>query len=243
MAAIRIVIVEDDWIIAKEISLSLHDLGFEVIGHYDTGEDALKNIPDLKPDIVLFDIGLNGELNGIDTAKKLNEVFPVPFIFLTALADTSTIEKAKLIEPYGYLVKPVKQETLYSTIEITLYNAAQRKQLAPSVINEQAISSDAIFVKTKSKLEKHCLEDVLWVEAADIYSLLYTVKGKSLLNSSLKTVEEKLPASKFIRIHRSFIVHINKIDAIEEDELIIHNHRIPIGKTFKEKLMNRLSVL
>ncbi|MBI2284215.1 MAG: response regulator [Bacteroidetes bacterium] len=242
MGGIKILLVEDDWIIAKEITLSLNDLGFEVVGNFDAGEDALKKIPELKPDIVLLDIGLSGEMTGIDTAREIKRQYQVPFIFLTALADSTTIEQAKLTEPYAYLVKPVKAETLYSTIEITLHNAAQRKDPTPP-LKEGLTIDDSIFVKTKNRLEKILLRDIRWVEASDIYALVCTATGTYLLNTSLKAVEEKFPATCFLRVHRSYIVNLDKIEAIEEDDLVITDQRIPIGKTYREKLMSRLSFL
>jgi len=242
MGGIKILLVEDDWIIAKEITLSLNDLGFEVVGNFDAGEEALKKIPELKPDIILLDIGLSGEMTGIDTAREIKGLYQVPFIFLTALADSTTIEKAKLTEPYAYLVKPVKAETLYSTIEITLHNAAQRKDPTPP-LKEGLTIEDGIFVKTKNRLEKIKLKEILWVEASDIYALVCTATGKFLLNTSLKAVEEKFPATRFLRVHRSYIVNLDKIEAIEEDDLVITEQRIPIGKTYREKLMSRLSFL
>lgn len=242
MGGIKILLVEDDWIIAKEITLSLNDLGFEVVGNLDAGEDALKKIPELKPDIILLDIGLSGEMTGIDTAREIKRQYQVPFIFLTALADSTTIEQAKLTEPYAYLVKPVKAETLYSTIEITLHNAAQRKDPTPP-LKEGLTIDDSIFVKTKNRLEKILLRDIRWVEASDIYALVCTATGTYLLNTSLKAVEEKFPATCFLRVHRSYIVNLDKIEAIEEDDLVITDQRIPIGKTYREKLMSRLSFL
>ncbi|HVE60443.1 MAG TPA: LytTR family DNA-binding domain-containing protein, partial [Chitinophagaceae bacterium] len=91
--------------------------------------------------------------------------------------------------------------------------------------------------------EKIWLKDILWIEASDIYALICTSTGKHLLNTSLKVVEEKFPSSKFIRVHRSYIINLDKIEAIEEDHLVIDNNRIPIGKTYKDKLMARLSFL
>ncbi|MGZ5189800.1 MAG: LytR/AlgR family response regulator transcription factor [Flavisolibacter sp.] len=243
MAGIKIMLVEDDWIIAKEISYSLQDFGFEVVGSYDTGEEALQQVKTIKPDIVLLDISLSGELTGIDVAQKLKEL-QIPFIFLTALADSQTISQAKLSEPYAYLVKPVNPESLYSTIEITLYNVSRKKgTLVTPPLKEGLTSEESIFVKTKNRLEKLLLEDILWIEASDIYTLVCTSSGKHLLNTSLKTVEEKFPSSKFIRVHRSYIVNLNRIDAIQEDDLIIADATIPIGKTYREKLMTRLSFL
>lgn len=240
MPGIRIVLVEDDWIIAKEIVYSLQDMGFEVMGTYDTGEEGLTQIIKHQPDLVLLDIDLSGELSGIDVAKRLKEETSIPFIFLTALADSNTIKQAKVVEPYAYLVKPVKPESLYSTIEITLYNAEHRKDAPGQQAN---IRGNSIFVKGKNRLEKVLLKDILWIEASDIYALICTAAGKHLLNTSLKTVEEKLSSSQFIRVHRSYIVNLDKVEALEEDDLIIGSNKIPIGKTYREKLMSRISFL
>lgn len=243
MPGIKIILIEDDWIIAKEISYSLQDLGFEVTGMYDNGEEALEHIKHVKPDLALVDIDLSGDLNGIDVGRKLKEE-KIPFIFLTALADSNTIKQAKLVEPYGYLVKPVNPESLYSTIEITLHNAANKKDaINSSRLHTGLPIEESIFVKSKNRLEKIWLKDILWIEASDIYALICTLHGKHLLTTSLKVVEEELPPLKFIRVHRSFIVNLDKVEAIEDDHLIIQQHKIQIGKTYREKLMARLSFL
>jgi DNA-binding LytR/AlgR family response regulator len=245
MAGIKVMLVEDDWIIAKEISYSLQDLGFEVTDTFDSGEEALKQLKILQPDIVLLDIDLSGEMSGIDVARKMKQDTSIPFIFLTALADHQTIAKAKLAEPYAYLVKPVKPESLYSTIEIALHNAAQRKTETPAAapLKEGLTMQDGIFIKIKKRLEKVMLAEILWVEAYDIYAMIKTPAGQFLLNHSLKAVEEKFPPTHFIRVHRSYLVNKEKIHAIEENDLIIDTTRIPIGKTYREELMKRLSFL
>lgn len=243
MPGIKVLLVEDDWIIAKEIAYSLQDFGFEVVGSFETGEETLHYLKTNTPDIVLLDIGLSGELSGIDVGQKLKES-NIPFIFLTALADAATINKAKLSEPYAYLVKPVSPESLYSTIEITLYNAAHKKETEPTPPLKDGLTIDeSIFVKSKNRLVKLLLKDILWIEASDIYALVCTANGKHLLTSSLKSVEEKFPSSKFIRVHRSYIVNLDKIEAIEENDLIIGEAKIPIGKTHRDNLMTRLSFL
>ena len=244
MAGIKIVLVEDDWIIAKEIAYTLQDLGFEVVGTYDTGEEGLRQIASLQPDMVLLDIDLGGDLSGIDVGRQLKEA-KVPFIFLTALADSHTVQQAKLVEPYAYLVKPVAPETLYSTIEITMHNASAHKHsgIAAPALQETLTAEGSIFVKDKGRLEKLLLKDIRWVEASDIYALVCTDKEKHLLSCSLKVIEEKFPVSTFIRVHRSYVINLDKIDAIEEDSLIIGKEKIPIGKTYREKLMSRLSFL
>ena len=246
MPGIKVLLVEDDWIIAKEISYNLQDMGFEVAGCFDNGEEAYRQVKLLMPDLVILDIDLAGEMTGIELAAMLKKDGNIPFIFLTALADTQTVEKAKLAEPFAYLVKPVAPETLFSTIEITLHNAARRNAditATATSITDNLVFDDSIFVKNKKRLEKISLKDILWVEAYDIYAMIKTQAGQYLLSHSLKTVEEKFPSSHFIRVHRSFIVNKEKIDAIEESDLIIAGTPIPVGKTYRDGLMKKLSVL
>ena len=246
MPGIKVLLVEDDWIIAKEITYTLQDLGMEVVGCFDSGEEGYRQIKALGPDLVILDIDLSGEMTGIDLATQLKKEGNIPFIFLTALADLQTVEKAKLAEPFAYLVKPVAPETLYSTIEITLHNAARRiadVYETPTSIKGNLGFDDSIFVKNKKRMEKISLKDILWVEAYDIYAMIKTPAGQYLLSHSLKAVEEKFPSSHFIRVHLSFIVNKEKIDAIEESDLIIAATPIPVGKTYREGLMKKLSVL
>ena len=246
MPGIKVLLVEDDWIIAKEISYNLQDMGFEVAGCIDNAEEALKQIKTLQPDLIILDIDLAGEMTGIDLATQLKKEGNIPFIFLTALADSQTVEKAKLAEPFAYLVKPVAPLTLYSTIEITLHNAARRNHdiaATATTINGNLSFDDSIFVKNKKRLEKIQLRDVLWIEAYDIYAMIKTAADQYLLSHSLKVIEEKFPSSHFLRVHRSFIVNKDKIDAIEESDLIIATTAIPVGKTYREGLMKKLSVL
>ena len=243
MHGTKILLVEDDWIISKEISFTLQDIGFEIMGCFDNAEEAYQQIKKNPPELVILDIDLSGEMTGINLATKLKQEGNIPFIFITALADINTLEKAKLVEPYAYLVKPIAPETLYSTIEITLHNAAKRNAETSSLSEEFLEINDFIFVKNKKRLEKINLKDILWAEAFDVYTKIKTINNQYLLNHSLKVVEEKFPSTNFIRIHRSFLINKDKIEAIVENNLIINNAEIPIGKTYKDALMRKLSIL
>lgn len=243
MPSVRILLLEDDWIISKELALTLQEQGFEVVGVFDNGEEVLEKIQLLKPDLALIDIELAGDLTGIDTALEIKKM-QIPFVFLTAMADLATIEKAKLANPYAYLVKPIQPETLLSTIEISLYNAQIKREIAkqePIAITNTALGiGDNIFVKSKKRLEKIKVADILWIQADDIYSIIITATGKYILSQALKNLEDKFPAE-FMRVHRSYIVQLDKIQAIEDNDLIIKDNYIPIGKTYRDRLMAKLS--
>lgn len=128
MSDIRILIVEDEPLIAEDIAQSLEKHEFIVSAIVYTKEDALERLSADLPDIALLDINLNGEMDGIEIADTINKQHNIPFIFITSYADKQTLEKAKYTEPSGYVVKPFNEASLFSTLEIALYNHAQKNK-------------------------------------------------------------------------------------------------------------------
>ena len=118
--ATKILIVEDEWIVAENLSRVLQKLGYEVVGIVNSGEEVIQEVAATNPDLILMDIMLQGEIDGITAAEQIYEKFQSPVIFMTAYADDDTLERAKQTEPYGYLVKPFELIDLKTTIEITL---------------------------------------------------------------------------------------------------------------------------
>ncbi|MFA4861569.1 response regulator [Methanoregula sp.] len=114
-------IVEDESIVASDLKETLQALGYVVAGMAKSGETALEKIQEARPDLVLMDIHLAGGMDGIDTAGKVHTHYTIPVIFLTAYADKALLERAKLTEPYGYILKPYDERALQSTIEMALY--------------------------------------------------------------------------------------------------------------------------
>lgn len=128
MAKTKILIVEDERIIAEDINNSLESLGYVITSIVSTGEEAIKKVEEETPDLVLMDIVLKGEINGINTAQDIFFRLGIPVVYLTAYTDKTTVKRAKITEPFGYIVKPYTNRELYSTIEIALYkNQVQRR--------------------------------------------------------------------------------------------------------------------
>ena len=121
MEKAKILIVEDEAIIAMEIESQLQGLGYEVISIVDTGEKAIKKAGEDNPDLILMDIRIKGEMDGIQTAAIIREQFDIPVVFSTAYLDEERIELAKLTMPFGYVLKPVQERDLKVTIEMALY--------------------------------------------------------------------------------------------------------------------------
>ena len=124
----KILIVEDEAIVAKDISVCLEKIGYEVIASFSKGEKALNFLENNKPDLVLMDIMLAGNISGIEASAKIKKDYDIPVVFLTAYADEKTISKAKITEPYGYIIKPFKEIDLRTSIEMALYKFKKRER-------------------------------------------------------------------------------------------------------------------
>ncbi len=129
MSNAKIFIVEDEAIVAESLSDQLEKLGYIVTGNAPSGEEALRKIKKELPDLVLMDIMLEGEMDGVEVAQQIRELYGIPIIFLTAYSDPETLGRAKLTEPFGYLIKPYKERELLTTLEITLYKHRMEKRI------------------------------------------------------------------------------------------------------------------
>jgi PAS domain S-box-containing protein len=132
MAAARILIVEDDRVVARDIAQQMSSAGHTVVGVTTCGEEALSIAEDTAPDLVLMDVRLEGELDGIDTARLLRENLNLPVVFLTAYADEETVRRATVTEPFGYVLKPFDDTQLRTVVEMALYKHRAEQQLRES---------------------------------------------------------------------------------------------------------------
>jgi two-component system cell cycle sensor histidine kinase/response regulator CckA len=132
MPKARILVVEDESIVAMDIGNMLEKMGYEVIDTVPSGEKAIQKASENQTDLVLMDIMLKGDMDGIQTAEKIRELFHIPVIYLTANAEDNTLQRAKITEPYGYIIKPFQERELNTTIEIAIYKHKSEKQLEES---------------------------------------------------------------------------------------------------------------
>lgn len=242
---IKILIVEDEMIIAANISLQLSTLGYEVTGIIPRGEEALVHIEKNKPDILLLDINLKGKINGIETAHLMQRSYDIPIIYLTANADGPNFDKAKTTNPYAFISKPFKKLDLERAIELTINRVKSEKE-PENILTEKAspfILSDSIFVRHLEKMVRVDIKDILYIEAERNYCRIYCKIKEYLLVMTLKDLDEKLPQKHFIRVHRSFIVNLSQIDEVATSHIVIAKKAIPVSKTLKEELLNRLQTI
>jgi DNA-binding LytR/AlgR family response regulator len=242
---IKILIVEDEMIIAANISLQLTSLGYEVTGIIPRGEEALLHIEQQQPDIVLLDINLKGNIDGIETAKIMQKSYNIPVIYLTANADEAHFNRAKATNPYAFISKPFKKLDLQRAIELTV-NRIKTENKPENTSEEKAVPyilSDSIFVKHLEKMVKVDIKDILYIEAERNYCRIYSKSKEYLLVMTLKDLDEKLPNKHFIRVHRSFIVNVSQIDEVATSHIVIGKKAIPVSKALKEELLNRLQTI
>lgn len=255
MTKANVLVVEDEFIVSKDIQSSLKKLGYNVIGAAPSGEKALEILAENTPDIVLMDIMLKGEMNGIETAEIVRNQYAIPVIYLTAYADESTLSKAKVTEPYGYILKPFKEIDLHTSIEMALYKHKKEQEvekerdmlysLVENKEKEAANQLDFIFVKSNSKLVKLKASDIYFIEALKDYVVINTGEARYTIHSTMKDIETKLGGDQFIRVHRSFIVRLDKIASIDFPNLQLENDRklIPIGGSYRDDLTNRIKTI
>lgn len=134
MAPFKILIVEDEAVIAMELEARLNQLGYQVIGSASSSDSALQKIETMPPDLVLMDIHITGAKDGIETAEEVRTRYNIPVIYLTAYADGNTLQRAKLTIPFGYLLKPFREEELRTTIEMAIH-----KHRTDEYLRQQAI--------------------------------------------------------------------------------------------------------
>lgn len=241
----KILIVEDEMIIAANISLQLTTLGYEITGIIPRGEEALLHINENKPDIVLLDIQLKGKIDGIETAQTMQKSYNIPIIYLTANADEAHFNRAKSTNPYAFISKPFKKLDLQRAIELTVERIqTETKKESPSEEKEAPfILRDSIFVKHHEKMVRVDIKDILYIEAERNYCRIYSKAREYLLVMTLKDLDEKLPNKHFIRVHRSFIVNLSQIDEVATSHIVIGKKAIPVSKSLKEELLNRLQTI
>lgn len=249
MSKANVLVVEDESIVSKDIQLSLKKLGYNVIGSATTGEKAIEMALELQPDLILMDIMLKGDINGIRATKRIQTRANIPVIYLTAYADENTLERAKVTQPYGYIIKPFKEIDLQTSIEMALYKFKKEQEILDdrdrlySIVNNESV--DFIFVKNNTQLIKLRATDVLYIEALKDYVNIVTNDKKYMIHSTMKAINEKMPSRDYVRIHRSYIVRMEKIHKIDHSDLFMEDidKSFPIGGSYRNDLLRKINLI
>ena len=226
MKALNVYIVEDEPLIAVTIETALKKQGFTVVGDSETFDEALSEIRISKPDLVLVDIQLEGEKDGIDLAAELDQR-KIPYLYLTSQTDPHTIERVKATHPLGFIVKPFTEAGLRSNIEVAWHNYIQSRE-------------EFLVFKSEGQTYKLNQDDILFLKAFDNYCYVVTEKHEYLVPKTLKFTSEMLNPSIFVKSHRSYLVNTKRVSALRSSEVVVGGHAVPLSTSHKEPLKQKL---
>jgi len=238
LSKVKIIVVEDEMLIAEGLRIMLENLGYEVAAMFTSGPEVIKNFRPGIADIVIMDIELANNSNGIDTAIELKKISNPPIIFITNNMD-ERIRKRAIYQTNAvhYVTKPFTKLDISIAIDLALKHAGD-KEIASKKENEFSyLMSDSIFVKDAGSFKKVMINDIRYLKADGSYCILNYSKGNVVFCENLSFLEGKLSFAKnLLRVHRSYIVNINYITKIQDNRLWIDEEEIPVGVTYKKDL-------
>ncbi len=246
---VRVLIIEDEAVLAMDLCDTLEAEGYYVVGIANNGKRALEIFQQNQIDMVLCDINIKGEWDGIETVSHLQSFRAVPVIYITALADKETKERAKSTYPAAYLFKPINNANLNIAIELAIQNFLARENSTfvkePSRVadkdgqtREVILKIDqSIFIKHNYQFVRIDTHDIIYLEADNTYTTIVTNDKKYSIRLTLSLTLHRLGIEKLMRVHRSYAVNIKKIKSFSEKEIMADQFTIPMGRQYKDEFM------
>lgn len=240
----KILIVEDEELYADKLEMLVEKLEYELVGIVDNSAIALELIRQNPPDLILMDIHIQGQHDGIELADLINREFNIPVIFITSLLDDLTFNRAARAKPIYFLNKPFSDIQLQRSIELTVQQLGTPASDTPEW-EQDVFSKEHLFIKVRQKLEKVAIKDIIYLEADGRYTQIFTKEKKYLVRLSLQECMGLLPATDFFQTHRSYLINAEKIQAIDlQDNLLqLDKFQVPMSKRHREVLLKKLNWL
>ena len=226
LKSLNIYIVEDEPLIVSTIEVALRKQGFYAIGDAEDYDTALTDIERLKPDLVLVDIQLSGEKDGVDLATELDKR-KHPYLYLSSQTDPNTVERVKRTNPLGYIVKPFTETGLRTNIELAWHNYQDSQQ-------------QFLTIKYEGRLHRINENTINYLKAYDNYCYIVTKAQTYLVPHTLKHISEQLHSNHFIKSHRSYVVNLNHILSVDKNTISLENDTIPLSASQKSLLVSKL---
>lgn len=233
--ALKTAVIEDEAVIAETLRMMLESLGYEVPDPALNPKEGLELIRREQPDIVLMDINLNSDIDGIQLAGEVKKIMEVPIVFITSYADGATIERAKRVSPAGYLVKPFTIQDIHAAIEIAMLQK-------PASSSPTAEPAQFLFVKSGTAYIKINPDEIDFIRSEGIYLEIISGTRKWVVRDSFEGLMERLARPRFVRVHKSYCINIDRIDMVEADFVKIGPVEIPLGRSKKEELFKILGI-
>lgn len=213
----KILIVDDEVLIAEFLKDVLNELGYQNLVLAHNKRQAMIQLEEFHPELVLLDIRMKEELEGIQIAERINQEYKIPFIYITAQSDKEIIRKALGTKPAGYITKPFKQPDIYAAIRLVEENAEKN-------------SEKFLSFKDGYSIVKLSVDEILYAKSNDNYIDLFTTSKKYTLRYTLDWLVEHTPNGMFHRTHRSAVVNITKITKATSKSVFIGEVEIPVSR-------------
>lgn len=236
----NVLIVEDEIIIAAELSLLLQDMGYNVSGMAINYTSGIKLLQEKMPDLAIIDINLGGSKTGIDLGHFINENNNIPFIYLTSNSDKETVDTALESKPHSYLLKPFNKIEIYTSISLALQYKSTGKKLGENTNEQNLVINEAIFIKQKELFVKVELKEIICFKSDKNYIEVITKDKQYIIRSTLANLLSELPNNMFVKVHKSYIVNLKKMVAINHEIVIIDELEIPLTETYRKGLLQGL---
>lgn len=242
----HILIVEDEPILAMDLSDSLETEGYCVVGVANNGRKALELFQTQPVDLLICDIRIKGDWDGIETVRQLTAERPVPVIYLTAFNDRDTLDRAKQTYPAAFLTKPCQLPSLRTAVELAIHNATLRT--APALTERDVSGREALlqinnyfYIKQNYQFVRFDMNDLLYLEADNTHTKLVTATRKYILRLTLSNMLERISQPWLVRIHRSYAININSVESFNDVEVSIGQQLLPLSRSCKDDFMRRFS--
>jgi len=254
---VRILIIEDEAVLAMDLCDTLEAEGYLVVGTASNGRRALELFQANAVDLVLCDIQIKGEWDGIETVTRLLALRPLPVIYLSALADKDTLDRALKTTPAAYLTKPATIAGLRVAIELAVHTFARHvlpaAPAAPALEPDLATAAakdtlsretilqldDHVFIKHNYQFIRLALRDIVLLEADNTYTSLVTTERKYALRLTISAVLDRLRFPPLLRVHRSYAINSQHIEAFNEHEATVGGQVVPIGRQYKDAFLQQ----
>lgn len=256
---LKILIIEDEILVARDLSNLLQDWGYAVLDLCADGQEAINTFKKTQPDLVLVDVQIKGEIDGIEVVHAMNKIRRVPIIFITAQADYQTVHRARATLPAAYLLKPFNERNLIICLDIAMNNFYQNQM--EDLANEAQSSASAkdvklgadvllkngnnLFIKQNYRFQKFLIEELVYLEADKNYTLMVFKQEKIAVRLPLQTVFERLAdVGDIIRVHRSYAINVSFVEEFSDNEILVSKKKlIPMSNNYRNDFLIKFSVL
>ncbi len=231
----KILIVEDEAELANNISEILSNLDYKVSGIVDNASSALVFLEKNEVDLVLMDILIRGDLDGIDLAYQIREKYNLPIVFSTAYSGTEYLERISSEIHEGYLLKPFTLDSLKTAVFFGLKRHGEKS-------SRKRGTKGSLKITDKGYLVPVPYSEIVYLQADGLYTKVFTKAKSYLVRDILKSFEEKLPSEQFLRVHKSFLVNIDFVESFNAKKINLGEADIPIRRGLYRELMEKMNV-